>query len=265
MKGILAILMASVMVAAMIAPAMGDIASTDANVSDLESSYDCSETSISNQPDPVTPSAGTVNYNLVVSDDNGGDTIPDDTWTAEVDFGDGTQNDTLTLGAANGLQRTCTGTGSIPVNTAAGTYTVTFKLDTTTVCTTTVTVTSVAAYVIDFNTVTYGSINPGASSTVSGDDTMGTNNSPTIENKGNIVMDVNISISDGSNPEILFESNTQATVGGVGPQILTTTATTFDVDIVVGGKAKIDTTLSVPTGIKAGIYSGTITVTGIIG
>lgn len=266
MKGILAILMASIMVAAMIAPAMGDTASTDATVSDVVSSYDCGATSITEQPDPVTPSVGTVSYNLVVSDDNGGDTIPNGngTWMAEVDFGSGIQNDTLIIGAADDLQRTCTGTGSIPVNTPAGTYTVTFKLDTTTVCTTIVEVTSVAAYTIDFDAVTYGDINPGASSTISGDIIMSTNNSPTIKNTGNIAMDVNISIADG-NPDKLFESNTAAKVGAIGPQTLTTTAAMFDVDIAVGETAKIDIILSVPTGTKAGSYHGMITVTGIIG
>ena len=266
MKGILAILMAGIMVLTMIAPAMSDTATTGANVGEVASTYACGTTYIATQPDPITPSVGTVSYNLVVSDDNGGDTIPDGTWTAEVDFGSGTQTDSLTAGDASGLERTCTGTGTVPANTAAGDYTVTFKLNTTTVCSTTVTVTSVSAYEIDFNVTAYGSVNPGASSTVSGDTTMDTPigaNPPTIKNKGNVAMDVQMSIADGSNPETLFESNTVATVGTTGPQTLTTTAATFDVDIAVGGTANIDTTLSVPIGIQAGSYSGTLTVTGI--
>lgn len=264
MKGILAIFIAGIMIATMIAPAMSDTASTVATVGDVDSSYDYNGTSITTQPDPIASSAGTVSYDLVVSDDNGDDTIPDATWTAEVDFNGTPQSDLLTADTVNGdLQRTCTGSGAVPADTPAGTYTVTFKLGTTTVCSTTVIVTSVSAYAIDFSSVTYGDINPGASSTVEGDTTMSTVDAPTIENKGNVAMDVNMSIADGSNPETLFESNTAATVGTTGPQTLATTPVTFDVDIVVGGTAKIDSTLSVPTGIQAGGYSGTLTVTGI--
>jgi hypothetical protein len=269
MKRILSILMAGIMVAAMVVPAMSDTAGTGADVNDVASSYDCSGTSITTQPDPATPSAGTVTYNLVVTDDNGGDTIPSGTWTAEVDFGGGTQSDSLIAGTASGLQRTCTGTGSIPTDTAPGDYTVTFKLDGTDVCSTTVTVTSVTAYLIDFNAVAYGSVNPGASSTVNGDTTMNTpvsTNPPTIENKGNVAMDVEMSIVDaGGNPETLFEGNTAAIVGSSASQTLTTTTATFDVNIVVGGTAKIDSTLTVPIGIQASSYSGTLTVTGIAG
>ena len=264
MKGILAILMAGLMVATMVAPAMGDTAGTGANVGEVASAYTCGTTSITTQPDPITPSTGTVSYNLVVSDDNGDDTISNTGWTAEVNFGGSMQTDSLSVDAADGdLQRTCIGTGSIPADTAAGNYTVTFKLGTTIVCSTTVTVTSVTAYAIDFSSVAYGDIDPGASSTVDGDTAMNTLAAPTIENKGNVAMDVTMSIADGSNPETLFESNTAATVGTTGPQTLTATAATFDVNIVVSGTAKIDTTLSVPIGIQAGSYSGTLTVTGI--
>lgn len=271
MKRILSILMAGIMVAAMVVPAMSDTAGTGADVNDVASSYDCSGTSITEQPGPVGSTAGTVSYSLVVSDDNGGDTIPDGTWTAEVNFGGGTQSDSLIAGTASGLQRTCTGTGSIPTDTAAGEYTVTFKLNGTDVCSTTVTVTSVTAYAIDFDAVAYSSVNPGASSTVDGDTTMETVGTappvkPTIENKGNVAMDVTISIADaGGNPETLFEGNTAAIVGSSASQTLTTTTATFDVDIEVGGTAKIDSTLTVPIGIQASSYSGTLTVTGIAG
>ena len=271
MKGILALFMASLMVLAIAVPVVvGDSATTSANIGDVASTYDCSGTSITTQPDPANGNAGTVNYDLVVTDDNGGDTIPDDTWTAEVDFGSGTQTDSLTAGAASGLQRTCTGTGSVPANTAAGDYTVTFKFDGTQVCTTTVTVASVAAYAIDFNAVNYGAIVPGASATVNGDGTMETVGAapsvkPTIENKGNVAMDVQMSIADaGTNPETLFEGNTGATIGSVS-QTLGSTAASFDVNIASGATAAIDTTLSVPTGIQSGSYSGTLTVTGVTG
>ena len=268
---IIAILMASIVAMAIAVPmVMGDIATTGANVNDVPSTYDCTGTSITTQPDPATHADGTVSYNLVVTDDNGDDSIPDSTWTAEVDFGLGLQSTTLTADAVNGdLQRTCTGTDSVPAGTAAGDYTVTFKLDTVTVCSTTVTVTSVAAYEIDFDAVNYGTINPGASSTVTGDTTMHLpvgENPPTIENKGNVAMDVEMSIADDvGNPETLFDGNTDATVGTVDPQTLSTTATAFDVNIPVSGTAKIDSTLSVPPGIQAASYSGTLTVTGITG
>ena len=270
MKGILAILMAGIMMATMVAPVMGGDAGTGANVNNVDSTYTCSA-SISPQPNPTSSTDGTVSYSLVVTDNNGDDTIPDAAWTAEVNFDGTSQSDSLTPDTVNGdLQRTCTGSGAVPADTPAGEYTVTFKLNgTTTGCTATVSVTSVAAYAIDFSSVAYGGIDPDAASTVSGDTIMepvgpAPDVKPTIENKGNVVMDVTMLIEDAvGNPEKLFESNTAATVGTTGPQTLTTTAAMFDVNIAVGGTANIDSTLSVPTGIQAAGYTGTLTVAGI--
>jgi hypothetical protein len=132
-------------------------------------------------------------------------------------------------------------------------------------------VNAVVAFSIDFNAVSYGPINPGSSSSVLGNTTMETVGpappvEPTIKNDGNAAMDVQMSIADeGTNPETLFEGNTVATVGTVGPKTLTSATSTFDINIAADATAKIDTTLSVPTGTLPGSYSGTLTVTGVSG
>ena len=267
---IIAILMAGIVAMAVGVPmAIGDTPTTSANVNDIDSTYDCTATSITVQPNPTTEAVGTVSYSMTVSDDNGGDTVPAGVWTAVVNFGTGAQTDPLTAETPSGLTRAITGTGSIPANTAAGGYIVSFKLDGVEKCTDTVTVTETIAYSIDFNVVGYGSINPGSPSTVTGDAVMQTPvdaNAPTIKNDANVVMDVQMSIADaGGNPETLFEGNTAAVVATAASQPLTTTptATTFDVNMAIDATAKIDSTLSVPTGIQAASYSGTLTVTGV--
>jgi hypothetical protein len=261
MKGILAILMAGMMVLAMIAPAMGGDASTGATVGDVASTYVCNGTSITTQPNPTTSSSGTVTYNLVVSDDNGGDTVPNATWTAEVDFdGDGTpQSDSLTAGAADGLQKTCTGTGTVPANTAAGTYTVIFKLGSVVVCTTTDTVTVDEVLSISVANMDFGAVNPGD---------MDKAGNHTVTNTGN----VNVTFVDAAPTK--YDNNatsdgiTWANMNGSGSadgETIADSQLTTDwapaTEIAVSGNADVNFELDVPTGLKAGSYTGSTTFT----
>lgn len=252
MKGILAILIAGILAVAMVAPAMGT--DTSATVNDAASTYNCAGTSITTQPVPGV-SNGTINYDLVVSDDNGGDTIPDSTWTAEVNFGGGTQTDSLTAGGASGLTKTCTGTGNVPMNTAAGDYTVTFKLGTTTVCTTTVTVGEVLS--ISVTNMSFGAVNPG-SPTNSG--------THVVTNTGNV--NVTFVDADGlgydDDDDGIIWDNMVGSGTATGETIADTQLTTdwlVATEILVGGNADVDFNLNVPTGLKAGDYTGSTTFT----
>jgi len=235
---------------------------TSATVNNL--APDVAITTIS--PDPATPSC-TVTVSGTLSDPNGIDDVstltyvvkkPDSTtytsgsatvaasWSFDFDLGSDADAGIWTV------EVTATDAGSL-----SDTDSKTFN------------VSEVIAFSIDFNETNYGSIAPGNASTVPGNSTMETVGpappvKPTIRNDGNTVMDVQMSITDeASNPEPLFEGNTAATVGSVGPQTLTSTATTFDVNIAKGDTAKIDTTLSVPTGTSPGDYAGTLTITAV--
>ena len=274
---IIAILMAGIVAMAVGMPmVMGDTPTTEATVNEVASTYDCSATNINPQPNSITDTNGTVNFELVVNDNNGADTIPDTGWTAEVNFGTGDTTGAvpLSVSSVNDTAEKFTGTETVLADTAADNYTVTFKNPSdVTVCTKVVTVTEKIGYSIDFNKVAYGSsLNPGATSEVIGDTTMETTGvappvNPTIKNDANVVMDVQMSIDDaGGNPEPLFEDNTAARVDSSLPgdyASLNSGTTTFDVNMAIDATANIDSKLSVPLATQAGSYSGTLTVTGV--
>ena len=248
MKGILAILMAGIMVLAMIAPAMST--ETSATVTDATSTYDCTATDISTQPNPTSETAGTVSYSMTVTDNNGGDTVPAGTWTAEVDFGDGTQTDSLTAGTPDGLTRPITGTGSVPANTPAGNYVVTFKLNGTQVCQDTVTVNEVLS--VSAAAMTYPDVNPGAS----------TSSNHALNNTGNVP----IYFSEKTTPG--YDNDTEDGIiwnPMTGPETIadtqiSTTWTEGD-QIAINGNANAGFTLSVPAGTATGGYTGSTTFT----
>ena len=253
MKGILAILIAGIMVAAMIAPAMGT--DTGANVNDVASTYDCSATAITAQPVPGS-SAGEVNYSMTVTDNNGGDTVPNGVWTAVVDFGEGAQNTTLTAEAASGLTRTIIGTDSVPANTTAGDYTVTFKLDGTQVCTKVVTVGEVLA--ISVTSMNFGGVNPGDNNKAG---------KHVVTNTGNVNVKFvdeapagyDNNATDGITWDNMAGSGTAAGESIADTQLTTTwTAAT---EIAVSGSADVNFELDVPLGLKAGSYAGSTTFT----
>ncbi|CAD6492619.1 MAG: hypothetical protein EMLJLAPB_00330 [Candidatus Argoarchaeum ethanivorans] len=255
MKGILAILMVGIMVLAMITPAMST--DTSATVTDATSTYDCTATDITTQPDPVTPADGTVSYNLVVSDDNGDDTIPAGTWKAEVNFGAGLQTTTLTADAVNGdLQRTCTGTDSVPANTASGNYVVTFRLDAgSSICTKTVNVGEVMS--ISVMDMSFGAVNPGE---------LDKPGKHVVTNTGNVkVKFVDTTplgydtTGDGITWENMAGSGTAAGETIADSQLTTNWAAATE--IAVGGNADANFELDVPTGLKAGPYGGSTTFT----
>ncbi len=155
--------------------------------------------------------------------------VPAGTWTVEVTA---TDNDGLSD----------TGTGTFEVNT-------------------------MMMYKIDFGAgVDYGTVTIDEKKTVKGDDNMATVENPTIENLGNVVMDVTISAKnlEAGGTAIIENKYIGANVGDVGEQDLETERT-FDVDIEPDTTAKIDYTLTAPVGTQPGKYKGETTVTGIAG
>ena len=113
---------------------------------------------------------------------------------------------------------------------------------------------------LDFTAVSFGAIDPGSSSTVTGDDIFSTGDGkPTIKNIGNVNMDVKMNITDTSGPEALFPNNTNGTVKTV-TKTLTTTLQFFGVTITPEEATAATYKLSVPAGTMHGDYNGELTI-----
>jgi len=267
---IIAILMAGMVAMALGIPmAMSDTATTSASVNNVAPTV----TEVTVTPSSVTlnpcPNTTPIKVEASVSDDNGADDISKVEITALNDsYGNnasGNINETLpvpmTYNSSSGkyeaiLYLNCT--------TPNGSYivevTATDKGELTGTNTGTFTVGITCALAIDFSSVDFGAINPGSSSTVTGDDNMSTPDAPTIKNIGNVNIDVEQSITDNaSNPEILFSGNTSSTIKG-STKTLNTTAVPFKITIAPEEATAATYELSVPVGTMHGNYAGELTI-----
>ena len=267
---IIVILMAGMVAMALGIPmAMSDTATTSATVNNVAPKV----TEVTVTPSSVTlnpcPNTTPIKVEASVSDDNGADDISKVEITALKDGNgnDASGNLTKTLPVSmtyNSSSGKYEATLHLICTTPNGSYTVevtaTDKGGLTGTNTSTFTVGITCALAIDFSSVDFGAINPGSSSTVTGDDNMSTPDAPTIKNIGNVNIDVEQSITDNaSNPEILFSGNTSSTVKGV-TKTLTTTAVSFGISIAPGEATAADYELSVPAGTMHGDYTGTLTI-----
>ena len=131
--------------------AFGDNVPTSANVGDVPSTYTCSAT-VSTAP--TAGSNGQVDFELVVTDENGADDIPEGIWTAE--WGSRAavnlayKNETATT-------KTFNGSDTIPYCTAPGDYLVSFEKSSVEVCNNTFNVGSYAGFTL-FDTINYGGV-----------------------------------------------------------------------------------------------------------
>ena len=268
-RKIIAILMAGMVAMAIAVPtAMSDTATTSAsvnNVAPVVSSVTVTPSSVTLNPCPDTTP---IKVEASVSDDNGADDIATVKITALTSGGsDASGNITETLPVSM-TYNTSTGkyeaTLHLKCTTPNGSYTVkvtaTDKGSLTGTNTGTFTVGITCALEIDFSSVNFGAINPGSSSTVTGDDNFSTGDKPTIKNIGNVNIDVEQSITDDAgNPETLFSGNTSSTVKG-STKTLTTTAVSFGISITPEEATAATYGLSVPAGTMHGSYAGTLTI-----
>jgi len=269
-RKIIAILIAGMVAMAIAVPtAMSDTATTSAsvnNVAPVVSSVTVTPSSVTLNPCPDTTP---IKVEASVSDDNGADDISKVEITALKDSNgnDASGNITETLPVSM-TYNTSTGkyeaTLNLTCTTPNGSYTVkvtaTDKGSLTGTNTGTFTVGITCALEIDFSSVNFGAINPGSSSTVTGDDNFSTGDKPTIKNVGNVNIDVEQSITDDAgNPETLFSGNTNSTVKG-STKTLTTTAVSFGITITPEEATAATYGLSVPAGTMHGSYAGTLTI-----
>ena len=268
---IIAILVAGIVTMALVIPmAMSDTATTSATVNNVAPKV----TEVTVTPSSVTlnpcPNTTPIKVEASVSDDNGADDISKVEITALKDSNgnDASGNITETLPVSmtyNSSSGKYEATLHLKCTTPNGSYTVevtaTDKGGLTGANTGNFTVGITCALEIDFSSVDFGAINPGSSSTVTGDDNFSAGDGkPTIKNIGNVNIDVKQSITDAaSNPEILFSGNTSSTVKG-STKTLTTTAVSFGISIAPGEATAANYELSVPVGTMHGNYTGELTI-----
>ena len=264
---IIAILMAGIVAMAVGVPmAMGDQATTSASVNNkapVVSSVTVTPSSVDLNP---CPDATPIKVEASVTDANGADDIATVNITALTSGGsDASGNITETLPVSMTYNSTTekyeatlnlkctTPTGSYAVEVTAtdtgsltGTNTGTFGVGVT------------CALDLDFTAVSFVAIDPGNSSTVTGDDNFGTGG-PTIKNIGNANMDVKKKITQTGGPETLFPGNTDGTVKTV-TRTLTTSLQSFGVTITPEEAAAATYKLSVPAGTMHGNYNGQLTI-----
>ena len=265
---IIAILVAGMVAMALGIPmAMSDTATTSATVNNVAPEV----TEVTVTPSSVTlnpcPDATPIKVEASVSDDNGAGDISKVEITALKDSNgndaSGNINETLPVSMTyNSSSGKYEATLHLNCTTPDGSYTVEVTAtdgELTGKNTGTFTVGITCALEIDFSSVDFGAINPGGSSTVAGDDDMGTPDAPTIKNIGNGNMDVKMNITDTSGPEALFPNNTNGTVKTV-TKTLTTTLQSFGITIAPGNTTAADYELSVPAGTMHGSYAGTLTI-----
>jgi len=120
-----------------------------------------------------------------------------------------------------------------------------------------------AALDIDTNTINFGAVNPGITTTVTGDTDMGTTGAPTVKNVGNVELDAKISGIDmsGSGTNIIPVGSLNDQFDALGWTALSTTPSLRDINLGLGNTESLSCRLTPPIGTKADSYIGDITVT----
>ena len=223
------------------------------------------------QIDPYPGGAKTVTVTAVVSDPNGFDDISTVTLTdinPDPEHGDpGPVTLSYQSGSGSGNTATYAGTFDMQFYDAPTEYTVTVVAEDmeglSGTDSSTFNYTSCNAMSLDAGTIVFGSVSPGENSTVPGDKNMGTTDSPTVRNTGNMEIDVNITGSDMiSGGDTITRDYLDARVAALGYSDLGV-ARCFDVTMAAGASSleNVDFMLNVPYGTPVGNYAGSVTLT----
>ena len=247
MKGILAILMAGIMMAAMVAPAMSQDAQTSADVGNA--APDVAITSIS--PDPADP-GDTVTVSGTLTDPNGIDDVT--SLTYDVKYPNGT---TYESGSITSIVSPWSFNFALPTgcNAPPGTWTVNVTANDGTISDTD----SSTFVVNDLVAITVTNMNYGSV-------TAGTNNNPgnhTVTNDGNVAIVFDEKTTSGYNNDT-GDGITWTDMADNGNTITADnirTDWTASTSIAACASAVVDFKLDVPTGTSSGTYTGTTTFT----
>jgi hypothetical protein len=266
MKGILAILMAGIMLATMIAPAMGG---TDATTSAAIGNATPDVSAVSVSPDPVTmapcPATTPITVTATVSDANGvGDITSVQITDISPAITDITPPITMTWSKDNSAtEAEYTATINLPCCTAADDYTMTVTAtdNSSSSNTGTGTFTVNPTVGITVTNVGFGSVAPNASSTATS----------TVTCTGNAQIEFVDEAPTGT-PNAYNNPDTGTPIDGIIWSDMISGLNTIDEDnisttwtpatpITCGNSADVPFTLEVPSGTPEGTYLGTITFT----
>ncbi len=223
------------------------------------------------QTDPDPGNTKTVTVTAVVSDPNGFEDISTMTITdINPDQAHGDPSPvTLSYQSDSGSGNTATYAGRFDMQfyDASTEYTVTVVAEDTGggsgTDSSTFNYTSCNAMSLDANTIAFGSANPGENSTILGDQNMGTTDSPTVRNTGNVGIDVSIIGEDMvSSSNMITKDYLDAHVAALGYSDLGVVRC-FDVNMAAGASSleNVDFRLNVPYGTPVGNYAGSVTMT----
>jgi hypothetical protein len=119
---------------------------------------------------------------------------------------------------------------------------------------------------IDTTTINFGAVQPGITTTVTGDEDMVTTGAPTVKNVGNVEIDVDISGEDmigAAHSDTIPVGSIDDQFDTLGWTALSTTASSRDVNLASEATESLSCRLTPPIGTTADSYTGDITVTAI--
>jgi hypothetical protein len=126
---------------------------------------------------------------------------------------------------------------------------------------------SLVALELDATSIAFGSVQVGATNTVTGDSNMATGAAPTIKNQGNAVIDASISATDFSGSSDSFgteEADSQ--FGTLGYTALSNSGRTeTGLNLAAGSSSleNVDFRLTIPVGALPEAYTSTVTITAV--
>ncbi len=154
-----------------------------------------------------------------------------------------------------------TGTVTMDFHDVSGTYSVDCVADdgaTTGNLVETYTYDSLTALDLDVSTVGFGNVGSGATSTVTGS---------LVQNYGNVVIDAEIIGTDLTGTATITVDNVDYRFGAVAYDALSTSTQGENIDLAVAetSTTNVDFELTVPVGTASGTYTGSVTITAVVG
>lgn len=120
---------------------------------------------------------------------------------------------------------------------------------------------------LDASSISFSAVTPGQTSSLNGDEDMGTASAPTIQNMGNVQIDAEISGTDLVNGgDTISVDNVEYQFGSLGYNTMSTsTQQELGLNLAAGSSSleNVDFRVYVPVGTESTSYSSTVTITAI--
>ena len=250
---IIAILMAGIVAMAVGVPmAFGGDVQTSANVGDVPSTYTCSA-AVSTAP--TAGSNGQVDFELVVTDENGADDIPEGVWTAE--WGSRVAVN-LSYKSKTATTKTFNGSDTIPYCTAPGDYLVSFEKTGSEVCNDTFNVGSYAGFTL-FGAINYDGVAVNVKTVVTPGDLNNTGNSNMTIKINATKMTPGVTYDPGNASNVDMNQSAVVPSGGVEESLPAGNWVSFTHEFVCSQAEPLNFSITAPEG-TGGTYTGQISI-----